>query len=134
MFSHPARQNNSFRHSVDTNGIALTCKVGIHPEFRACLSLIVLFRTTVTSKSVTTDTPSSKIPYQLNDERPVPAHHPENLGIPRFSLLESRSLSAERRESETKRNRFRPLASIRKRCLSGKRGCCVLVQVRTKSH
>jgi len=24
MFSHPARQNNSFRHSVDTNGIALT--------------------------------------------------------------------------------------------------------------
>src|SRR5437667_10136759 len=52
--------------------------------------------------------------------------HPENLGLPRFSLLESRSLSAERRESETTRNRLRPLASTRKSCLSAKRGCCVL--------
>src|SRR2546429_109084 len=90
------------------------------------LSLIEFFRTTVTSKSVTTDTPSSKIPYQFNGERPVPAHHPETLGLPRFSLLESRSLSAERRESETTRNRLRPLASTRKSCLSAKRGCCVL--------
>src|SRR5438128_79936 len=132
MFSHPARQNNRFSYSIDTQR---NRSYGFKSRYLSGMfwpshtSLCFPHNRNIEASYYL----SARIPYQSNGEWPVPGASSRKPRTPRFSLLESRSLSPERRESETTRNRLRPLASTRKSCLSAKSGCCVLYQVRQQS-
>jgi hypothetical protein len=83
MFSHPARQNNSFRHRTDTKeSLFAGKKLAIYQEVSAMPMRHCAFHKTVTSKPVTTDTPIQRDSTSIETATELsPAHQPENLGL-----------------------------------------------------